>query len=287
MDENTVDQSISTTTDESAVQDIADELQQIDAEGTSEAAEESHTGQEAATGEQVEAQSTRSERREQNYIDKLSEQIRSSNLNASRNESRTQQTEEYKPIQYEEGEYEPEQLAKDREAYGRQQYEAAMRQSQASIDPVKQQLWAQQLEFDNERVQKMWDILDESNDKSFDPDFATEMTQKYLNFIGYRADQQTGKVEIDRPNIRWVDFVKAEKQNLDRYVQRAQETSTRNIVKQAANTGIRPGAQSHTSTHKDVDTTDPNWISKLSREEWDKWGRDLADKVINERLGIK
>lgn len=231
---------------------------------------------------------TRSERREQNYIDKLSEMISSSNQNAFRPKSEPSTAQEtYQPLKYEEGDYDLDQLAADRQAYGDAQRTAALRQAESELSPLKQQLWAQQLESDNERVQRMWDILDPSDEKSFDPDFATEMTQKYLNFIGYRNDPKTGDIQIDRPNIRWTDFVKAEKQNLDRYVERSRALSTQNIVKQASKTGIRPSGQARVSKGHNVDTTDPNWISKLSREEYDEWGRDLADEVIGKNLGIR
>lgn len=293
MEENTDAQSNASITDDSAVDNIAEELLAQDGQADSEVEQGEQVEQQQEAVEPA-VQPTRSERREQNYIDKLSEQIRNSHPSANRSNDELGQRQEYQPLKYEDGDYAIDQLESDREAYGKYQREQGIREAQSRVDPIKQQLWAQQLEFDNERVQKTWDILDESNEKTFDPDFAHEMTQKYLNFIGYREtkDPQTGRVlsvSMDRDNVRWIDFVKAEKQNLDRYVERAQATSTRNIVKQAANTGIRPSGQARTSTRPNIDTSDPYWISKYDWKpgEWDKWGRQLADEQINSRLGIK
>lgn len=277
MEENTDALSNAPITDDSAVEQIAEELRQ-------EPIEQEPVNEAPVAPVEPEAP-TRSERREQNYIDKLSDQIRNSGYGRRSDNQESGRTNDYQPIKYEEGEYDPTQLEKDREAYGQYQRQQAYKEAESRIDPLRQEMWADRLELDNERVQKTWDILDESGD-NFDPDFADGMTKKYLNFIGYRQDQN-GQINIDRPNVRWLDFVRAEKQNFDRYVARAKETSTKNIVKQAANTGIRPSGQSRTTSHRDVDTSDPNWISKLSREEYDTWGRELADKVINERLGIK
>lgn len=282
MEENTDANSTAPITDDSTVEDIAEELAEQDSQ-EAEPVEQAESIADAV--EQVEAQPTRSERREQNYIDKLSEQIRNSGQSRRSNDESGQRN-EYQPLKYEDGDFAIDQLEQDRQAYGDYQRALGQREAQSSIAPIRQEVWAQQLEFDNERVQKSWDILDESNDKTFDQDFASEMTQKYLNFIGYRVDNRTGAIEMDRPNIRWIDFVKAEKQNLDRYVARAKETSTKNIVKQASNTGMRPTAKSRSTSHREVDTTDPNWISKLTSKEYEDWGRDLSDKVIAERLGI-
>lgn len=232
----------------------------------------------AATAEPA----TRSERREQNYIDRLSQAIaNSSSLTSRRSETRTQ---EYQPLKYEEGEFDPNQLEADRQAYGQHREQQAIAQFQDEITPLKLANWADKLDIDNERVARDWSVLDPKDKDNFDPDFASEMTQKYLNFIGYRQDD-SGNTTIDRPNVRWADFVRAERQNIDRYVERELARSQKNITKQATNTGMRPGGQSRAPKSHNVDTSDPNWVAKLSREEYEEWGRELSDKILAEKLG--
>lgn len=292
MEENTEAQRIASTTDESTVNAIADELQaqEVSQEQPDVVEQQETTEQQADTQPESREPMSRSERRETNYIDKLSQEIRNSAYQR-RDSTEFGQRTDYQPIKYEEGEYEPQQLEQDRKAYGEAQRQAAYNDALTRIDPLQKEMWADRLDLDSERAQKAWDILDESNEKTFDPDFASELNQKYLNFIGYRAKTDANgnivDVTIDRPNIRYLDFVKAEKQNIERYTQRAIEASRQNITKQAANTGIRPGGQSRNTTHRDVDFNDPNWINKLTREEYDSWGRELSDKWLNERLGIK
>lgn len=245
------------------------------------AQENENVSEETQQAEETAEKPTRGEQRQQNYIDKLSEQIRNSNQEPhQRSESPS-----YKPLEYQEGEYDPQQLEKDRQTYGKTQYEQGIKEAQQYIDPLKQQMWADRLEIDGERVKKDWPIMDEGSTE-FDPDFTGEINQKFLNFIGYRQDKD-GRVTIERQNVRYSDFVKAERQNIERYASRLNENSTKNIVKQAANTGMRPNGQPRSTSHKNVDTSDPNWISKLSAKEWEEWGRDLADSEINKGLGIK
>ena len=229
---------------------------------------------------------TRGERRSENYIDKLSEQIRSSSQFAYQPKTEPTTRQEYQPLKYEEGDFDLNTLEKDRSDYGQAQRDRAIQETQDSFTPIKQQIWAQQLEFDDDKVKKIWNILDERDEDNYDPDFAKQMFQKYVNFIGYNRNDQTGATSIDRQQIRWIDFVQAEKQNLDHYVQRAAQTSTKNIVKQATNTGIRPSGQARVAKGRNVNTEDPNWISKLTREEYNDWGRELSDQVINKNLGI-
>lgn len=266
MDENTVVQDENATISENPAenqatdQQVADQVEEV---------------------EQQAEQPTRSERREQNYIDRLSEQIRNSN---PRPESREQARQDYKPLQYEEGEYDPQQLEEDRSAYGKSQFTQGVQTAQEYITPVRLEMWADRLETDADRVKQEWSVLDEDS-KDFDSEFANEINQKFLNFIGYRKDNN-GNVTVERQGIRYRDFVKAERQNIERYASRLNENSTRNIVKQAANTGMRPNAQPRSPKGGNVNTDDPNWISKLSKEEYNEWGRDLADKKINEALGL-
>lgn len=290
MEENTDEQLSNSSLAEAPAVETAE--QEVQTEETQPETTESSIAEVAShAAETVETPAkSRSERRQENYIDKLSEQIRNSSVSAFTQREEQQTQSQYQPLKYAEGDYDLDALERDRQAYG--QAEAQRAKAEASQDfarqlgPVLQREWARDLELDNERVAKVWNVLDETDEEHFDEDVAKEMTQKYLNFIGYREDKN-GAVSLDRPNVRWIDFIRAEKQTIDRFVNQSVETSTKNVIKQAANTGVRPGAQARAPKGSDVDLTDPNWISKLSREEWDEWGRAKADEVINKRLNIK
>ncbi len=279
MEENTALQPNGANTDP-AVDSAESEV--IDNQGAPEVVDNGQAEEPAVVEPISPEPTTRSERREQNYIDKLSEAIsHSSQLTTRRSDTRT---DDYQPLKYEEGEFDADQLEADRTASIESARRKAISEFESQLTPIKLGQWADKLEYDNERVAREWSVLDQNDKDNFDPDFASEMTQKYLNFIGYKQDDSG--TTIERPNVRWTDFVRAERQNVERFAQREIARSQKNITQQAAKTGVRPTGQARTSKGHNVDTTDPNWISKLTSEEYDEWGRELSDEIIARNLGI-
>jgi hypothetical protein len=299
MDENTAATNAATddhsNVEEEVLENQGDQSQGAENQGEQKNEDEAGKGDGSENSDDGKQTATRSEKREQNYIDKLSDQIRNSNQRTTQyNNELFAPKDQYKPVDYRQTvEFDDpkayDKLEEDRTQYGQDQFNRGVQQgNQQGLQPVQNELWLQRLDIDSERASRDWDVLDESNTKTFDPQFASDMTQKFLNFIGYRVDERTGVINIDRPQIRYSDFVKAERQNLDYYAQRLSKTSTENIVKQAANTGVRPNGQARSTARKS--TFDPNdpigSLKRMSREEYENGGREESDAYLNKRLGI-
>lgn len=213
----------------------------------------------------------RGERRHQNFIDKLSEQIRQSANPVTPTKGEPSQ-DQYQPLDYRKTiEVDDpkvyDQFEHDRKAAETAAYERGRSETQAPVQNLQTDHWLTRLDIDNERISREHPILDEHDEKNFDPEFTEEMTQKFLNFIGY-SQAKDGRISVDRPGIRYADFVRAEFQNLDRYAERQRSASQERVSNQAAQTGVRPGADSP-STSGAIDPSDPTtWRDKkLSPED--------------------
>jgi len=119
--------------------------------------------------------------------------------------------------------------------YGRQQYSQGLEQA-------KYYKWETLLQVDDPQVRTKYAQLDPSDKEKFHPALADAMNQKYLRFVGYNpGDPERGIAPtVQRPDIRYLDFVEAEFEFADELAAERQERTTKNIAQQAAQTGLRP-----------------------------------------------
>lgn len=73
-----------------------------------------------------------------------------------------------------------------------------------------------------------------------DPTEAEELDRDYLIFVGF--DPSTGSVQ--HPNIRYGEYIDARLNQAERFASRMTAQTTKNIAKQAAQTGLRPDGSS-------------------------------------------
>lgn len=125
------------------------------------------------------------------------------------------------------------QLEADRQAASDASYSAGLEQN-------KSILFHTRLEIDAPRVEAKYKFLDPSDKESFDPVRANAMNQLYLNASGYDADSGT----VLNPNIRYAEFVEAQMEFAEALLADKQVRTTKNIVKQTAQTGLRPDGSS-------------------------------------------
>lgn len=124
----------------------------------------------------------------------------------------------------------------------RQQYaEALYRQG---LEQTKSIQFHTRLEVDAPKIEAKFPQLDPKNEKEFKPVLAQTINQMYLSSVGY--DQKTDTVS--NPNIRYADYVEAIFELGDEIgTQKVAATKT-NIVKQAAQTAVRPDGSSPKAT---------------------------------------
>jgi hypothetical protein len=119
--------------------------------------------------------------------------------------------------------------------FGQQQYNQGL--SQARLLQ-----WETLLKVDDPQVRTQFPQLNPQDKEHFHPALADAMNQKYLQFVGYDpGDPQRGvPPTVQRPGIRYLDFVEAEFEFADELASERQQRTTENIARQAAQTGLRP-----------------------------------------------
>lgn len=149
-------------------------------------------------------------------------------------------------------------LETDRKQYGQAQQQTAMQQ----LESVR---WENRLELDAPRIEAMYPQL-KKGAPEFDAAVADSLNMHYLNLVGYDATTHT----VRNPNLRYADFVEAQFEMAERLANQKVASTTRNIAKQAATTGLRPDGSS--SKRLNLDQAPEN----MSKEELDaKIAHDL------------
>lgn len=231
---------------------------------------------------------TRSERRHDRYIDKLSKEIRDSNeLESTYTKEIFTPAKPYTPLDLKpDTEYDPEDLKKDRQTVADNARSEGIQTglSQGS-NQVQKELWADRFEIDSERVTTSWDALNPESDH-YSPKLEANLVQKYIQFAGVTKDDK-GRVSIEKPNIRFKDFVEAEMQNLEDYATERGATAQKNVRSQAAKTGVRPNAQSRPSSagNHGFDPNDPvGSVNRMTSDQYFKHGgKEASDAYLAER----
>lgn len=131
------------------------------------------------------------------------------------------------------------QLEADRQAYSDAAYLQGLRQSE-----VKE--WRRDLKYEAPAVEKEFPFLNPNNTAEFKPAAAAAMNNKYLRFIGYNpGDPEKGVPEsIQYPEVSYREFVESEMEFVDELASQKIAETTKNIVKQTAQTGLRPDGSS-------------------------------------------
>lgn len=175
------------------------------------------------------------------------------------------QSQGYKPLDYKEtiqaDDEVMSQLSDDREQYGQQKFNEGLEQ-------LKYVEWKNNIRFDLPIVKEKLDQLP--------PAVARAIDKKYLIFS--QADVENGRV--GNPNISYAEFVEAEIEQADMIASVRNQDSQKNIVKQAAQTGIRPNG----AVSKATKVSSAEDLANISQEDWDK-NKDsyLRQMGINKR----
>lgn len=142
-------------------------------------------------------------------------------------------------------------LEDDRQRYGDQAYQRGVSQAESIRFHTR-------LEIDAPRVEAKYPQFDKSSPQ-FNPVAADAINRMYLSTVGY--DEKTDSVKSS--NVRYVDYVDSIMELADEMAGDKVAKSQKNIAKQAATTGLRPGG----STPKRLNLTQP--AQKMSDEELD------------------
>lgn len=284
-DDKTLDQSNSGEAEDQTDQDVDNQAATDDSGG--QATDDSNTDDNSAAADAAGDSKTRGERRHERYIDKLSKEIRASN------EQDTTYTKElftpakpYTPLDIKpDTEYDPEDLKADRQgAVDNARSEGVQVGITQGTSQVQKELWADRFEIDSERVTTRWEALNDESDH-YNPKLEATLVQKYIQFAGVTRDDK-GRISIEKPNIRFKDFVEAEMQNLEDYAAQRGAEASKNVKSQAAKTGVRPSGQARPPAGgHGFDPNDPvNSVARMTRDQYFKQGgKEASDKYLADR----
>jgi hypothetical protein len=289
-EDKTIDQSNSIDS-EATTEGNAEDTQHLDDSTDGHADDENASDGGDQEDEAEGTKKTRGEVRHERYIDKLSAEIRASNDQSTRYTQEIFTPKPYQPLEYKEGEeYDPKALEQDRKNLGDNKFAEGINQGiNQGTSQVAKELWADRFDTDTERVTNKWDVLNPEKPESFNANLEASLVQKYIAFAGVEKDQQ-GRVTIQKPNIRFRDFVDAEMKNLEDYAAIRNAASSKNLVRQAAQTGVRPNGQSRTTKgDHGFDPSDPaGSVSRMTKKQYfELGGREASDKYVAERFSGK
>ena len=247
MDEEAVSQ----TNDDAAELETQDEI-------VEESTNEDLNNEEVESEEVEEEQATEPEESEEDLSprqQKRVEQIKEMKLNkildrvTQGNKPQTQPG--YKPLDYATSlEADPEtikQLQNDRDNYANSM--------QASVDTrMTTELWKRDIKSSLPLVKDKMDKLDPADARAID--------QEYLLYSGFNAETGT----VANPNIDYAEFVEAQIERAERLATNLSLRSQKNVVKQAAQTGLRPTG----GTSKATKISSAEDIANISDADWEK-----------------
>lgn len=123
-------------------------------------------------------------------------------------------------------------LEEDRRSYSEAFY-------QKGLDQAKAMQFHTRLEIDAPRIAAKFPLFDPESDQ-FDSTTADAINQWYLAQVGYDSKTDT----VRNSDVRYGDFVEGIMELADELATRKVATTRKNVVKQAAKTGLRPDGSS-------------------------------------------
>lgn len=105
-----------------------------------------------------------------------------------------------------------------------------------TLKVIKSVQWETLLQIDTPQVLSKHPALNPNDKEHFRPALADAMNRRYMAMVGFDPKTRT----VETPDIRYSDFVESEFELADEIASTQVANTTKNIAKQAANTGLRP-----------------------------------------------
>lgn len=125
-------------------------------------------------------------------------------------------------------------LNDDREKFGQAMYEQGLEQARALKQQQDAFEFKQMLKSEEPQVRTKYKFMDPADDK-FNQELTDSVVKDYLHFTSFDPNTGTAKNPIS-----YFDFVDARMQQVQALAEEMVSETQQNVVKQAANTGLRP-----------------------------------------------
>lgn len=126
-------------------------------------------------------------------------------------------------------------LDDDREKFGQEMYLQGLAQANA----IKQQQEAfefkQMLTREEDRVREKYPFMNPDDEEHFKPEITESLVKDYLHFTQFDPQTKTAKTPVN-----YFDYIEARVQQAEALAEEMVSETKKNVVKQAANTGLRP-----------------------------------------------
>lgn len=206
---------------------------------------------------------TRKERREQRkaYLESIRRD--QEQKTANRTDKLFQGDPNYKPLEFENKDYDYKELEEDRNNFGRNQfYKGAQTAQQIVEKQAEQDKFWQATEYESKLLEKEpeFAFLDETNTETFDPDKTQFVNESFLAFVGYDPNTNT----VERKDISFDKYTRVLLDQVKSWAEDYTDNAEKNVAAQRGNSGIRPGG----SPRKSLGQLKPGDISSMSDEEY-------------------
>lgn len=237
---------------------------------------------------------SRSERRaerQRKYLERLSA------APVDENEKRRRELlkDDYKPLDIKDGEYEPDDLIKDRQQYAQS---VAIKTAEAQREVAEEQNFWTKVEYEAKLLTTKpgFEFLDENNKEKFDEKKTAAVNDLYFKVIGLDQElvrdanglpvvnaqgQPMIRPTVRRKDLGFQEFVEGYVENMMDFEQDNEAEIIKNAAKQRAHQGIRPGG----SSRRGIGKLRMGDISKMSADEVEANEAEI-DRQINAELGI-
>jgi hypothetical protein len=99
--------------------------------------------------------------------------------------------------------------------------------------------WNRDVKYEFPAVKQKFEFMDPDSEK-YDKRKADVLDEKYLRFVGFKPATETTQASVMYPDVSYLDFIESEMEFASELAADRVATSTKNIAKQAAQTGLRP-----------------------------------------------
>lgn len=226
------------------------------------------------TEEETTDKPTRKERREERkrFLDNVR---REQEQKANNREQVYQADPNYKPLEFENKDYDFKELEEDRSKYGQNQfYKGANTAAEVERRAADQDKFWQATEYESRLLEREPDFvfMDDTKPETFDEDKAAFVNESYLAFVGYNQEDST----VQRTDISFEKYARTIVNQVKKWAEDYTDNTEKELAAQRSNAGIRPGG----SSRKSLGQLKPGDISAMSTEEYERNREEINRQIL-------